>query len=194
MKEKKIDGSRPLTTGEVASLCHVTINAVKKWIGAGKIKAFATPGGHFRIKVEDLEVFLSKYNMALKDELYSRRMRILIADDEPDVVEFLKSALLAIDSNYEIETASDGYEALIKIGGFKPSLLILDIRMPRIDGFEVLKKLRENQRTKSTKVLAITAFGQEDAIKAIKAGANAYLTKPLQMKCLKEQVTLLLGQ
>jgi excisionase family DNA binding protein len=194
MRGKKIDGSRPLTTGEVASLCHVTINAVKKWIGAGKIKAFATPGGHFRIKVEDLEVFLSNYNMALKDELYSRRMRILIADDEPDVVEFLKSALLAIDSDYEIETASDGYEALIKIGAFKPSLLILDIRMPRVDGFEVLKKLRENQRTKSTKVLAITAFGEEDAIKMIKAGANAYLTKPVQMKYLKEQVTLLLSR
>ncbi len=193
MKKKKIDRSRPLTTGEVASLCHVTINAVKKWIAAGKLKAFTTPGGHYRIKVDDLEVFLSKYNLALKDELYSRRKRILIADDEPDVVEFFKSAVLSIKKDYEVDTASDGYEALIKVGDFKPSLLILDIRMPRVDGFEVLKKLRGNERTSGIKILVITAFGEDEAMRMVRSGADAYLTKPVKLKDIKEKVRTLLG-
>lgn len=179
---------RPLTTGEVASYCHVTINAVKKWIYTNKIKAFLTPGGHYRIKPQDFKEFLKKYRMPLAEEVFPSRSRILIVDDAPQIVEFIKSAVSSMGNKYEIETAGDGYEALIKVGDFKPNLLILDIRMPRVDGCEVCRRIRQNPKTKSIKILAVTAFGKEDAENIIKSGADACLLKPLNLKDLRNKI------
>lgn len=185
---------RPLTTGEVASYCHVTINAVKKWIYTNKIKAFLTPGGHYRIKPQDFKEFLKKYKMPLLEGVFPSHNRILIVDDAPHIVEFIKSAISSMGiggvsgNKYEIETAGDGYEALIKVGDFKPDLLILDIRMPRVDGYEVCRRIRQNPKTKSIKILAVTAFGKEDAENIIKSGADAYLLKPLNLRELRDKV------
>lgn len=181
---------RPLTTGEVASYCHVTINAVKKWIYTNKIKAFLTPGGHYRIKPQDFKEFLKKYKMPLAEGIFPSisHHKILIVDDSLHIVEFIKSAVSSIGNKYEIETAGDGYEALIKVGDFKPNLLILDIRMPKIDGCEVCRRIRQNPKTKSIKILAVTAFGKEDAENIIKSGADACLLKPLNLRELRDKV------
>ncbi|MBI5894205.1 MAG: response regulator [Deltaproteobacteria bacterium] len=187
---------RPLTTGEVASYCHVTINAVKKWIYTNKIKAFLTPGGHYRIKPQDFKEFLKKYKMPLAEGIFPSisHHKILIVDDSPHIVEFIKSAVSSMGiggtggNKYEIETAGDGYEALIKVGDFKPNLLILDIRMPRIDGNEVCKRIRQNPKTRHIKILAVTAFGKEDAENIIKSGADGYLLKPLNLRELRDKV------
>jgi len=188
-KEKK-----PYTTGEVADLSHVTINAVKKWINAGKLKAFRTPGGHYRINRDDFKEFVSEYRLQIKDEVFPERKKILITDDAPEVLEFLKGALESRgENNYDIDTAADGYEALIKVGDFKPDLLILDIRMPRIDGLEVCRRLRGDQATHDIKILAITAYAREEKENVIRAGADYCLPKPLGMAQLHEWVDKLLG-
>ena len=185
---------RPYTTGEIAALSHVTINAVKKWINAGKLNAFRTPGGHYRVSKEDFREFISKYRMQIKEELFPERKKILITDDEPAIVEFIKDALSLKKGNgsYEVETAADGYEALIKVGGFQPDLLILDIRMPRIDGLEVCRRLRSDSSTRNIKILAITAFGNEEIRKVIEAGADHCLPKPLSVEEVNRWVEKLL--
>lgn len=191
MAEKK----RPYTTGEIASLCHVTINAVKKWIASGKLKAYRTPGGHYRVDSDDFETFISDYRLHIKEELFPpEKKKILIIDDEPHVVEYLKGALEASEdgSNYNIETAGDGYEALIKVGDFNPDLLVLDIRMPRINGFEVCQRLRQDKKWSALKILAITAFGKEDMDKIVEFGADICLSKPVDLKQFRENVEKLL--
>jgi excisionase family DNA binding protein len=80
------DDHKPYTTGEIAALCHVTINAVKKWIASGKLSAFRTPGGHYRISREEFLVFLKKYKMEVKEALFPEHPKVLIVDDEPDVI------------------------------------------------------------------------------------------------------------
>ncbi len=181
------------TTGEIASFCNVTINAVKKWIAAGKLDAFRTPGGHYRVKREDFKAFVAKYKLEIKDKIFPERRKILIIDDEPQVVEYLKDALVAMGGDkYQIETAGDGYEALIKVGDFKPELLILDIRMPKIDGFEVCRRLRGDERTRDIKILAVTAYGKDDMQKILECGANYCLGKPINLKELQKRVETLL--
>ena len=180
---------RPYTTGEVADFCSVTINAVKKWIVSGKLKAFRTPGGHYRINRDDFLVFLDKYKLDIKTRLFPERRRILIVDDEPAVIEFIRGALDSGGDGYEVETAGDGYEALIKVGDFKPELLILDIRMPNIDGFEVCRRIKGDKSLKDIKILAVTSYGEENIEKILKCGADYCLRKPLKLEELRRKVT-----
>lgn len=188
-----MDNKKPYTTGEIASICHVTINAVKKWIASGKLGAFRTPGGHYRVNQGDFMEFLGKYKLDIKDRAFPDRKKVLIIDDERNIIEFIKGALESMDAGYLIETAGDGYEALIKVGDFKPELMVLDIRMPKIDGFEVCKRIKTDEHTKSIKILAVTAYGQEDIDRIMQCGADYCLPKPIKLKDFQKNVQRLLS-
>lgn len=186
------NNKRPYTTGEIAAICHVTINAVKKWIFSGKLAAFRTPGGHFRVVHDDFFLFLDKYKLNIKNEFFPDRRRILIIDDEREVVEFVNGALESMQEGYIVEKAYDGHEGLIKIGDFKPELLVLDIRMPKFDGFEVTRRIKGDKATQGIKILAVTAYGMEDIKKIIECGADECLPKPISLKDFQKNVRRLL--
>ncbi len=187
------ESDRPYTTGEVAEFCDVTINAVKKWIAAGKLPAFRTPGGHYRIERSDFKAFVEKFKLHIKDRLFKENKKILIVDDEEAVRAFIRGAIEASGEEYTLETACDGYEALIKIGSFNPQLLILDIRMPRIDGFEVCRRIKADENTKNIRIIAVSAYGSDELLKMKQSGADITLRKPLNMKELLRSVRSLLG-
>lgn len=187
------DINKPYTTGEIAGFCHVTINAVKKWIASGKLAAFRTPGGHYRVNREDFIAFLDKYKLDIKEEVFPDRKKVLIIDDETSVVEYIRGALESMAQGYIIETAGDGYEALIKVGDFKPELLILDIRMPNINGFEVCRRIKGDSATRQIKILAVTAYGKDDIEKIIQCGADFCLPKPIKLKDFQKNVLKLIG-
>ncbi len=187
-----MEHERPYTTGEVADFCDVTINAVKKWIAAGKLSAFRTPGGHYRVKQDDFKSFAGKYKLDVKDRLFPERKKILVADDERGIVEYVKAAIETMQMGWVVETAFDGYEALIKVGDFKPELLVLDIRMPKIDGFDVTRRIKGDPATKDIKILAITAYGKDDMEKILQCGADGCLAKPLNLREFQKNVQRLL--
>ena len=103
--------------------------------------------------------------------------KILVVDDERDVVELLKARLEA--NEYKVITAFSGKEALEKAKSEQPNLIILDIMMPEMDGFEVLRKLRIKAETKNIPVIMLTAKGETVAVtKAGDLGSTDYFTKP----------------
>jgi DNA-binding response OmpR family regulator len=104
--------------------------------------------------------------------------RILIADDNAQGVELLEAYLSGPD--YELETAEDGEETLRKVREWQPDLILLDIMMPKISGFEVCKRIKANPATSDIVVLMITALDQEsDISRAVEAGTTDFLTKPI---------------
>jgi len=104
--------------------------------------------------------------------------RILIADDNPQGLELLEAYLSGTD--YEVATAVDGEDTLRKVQSFQPDLLLLDIMMPKISGFEVCKRLKANPATQNIVVLMVTALDQpHDVDKAVEAGTTDFLTKPI---------------
>jgi CheY-like chemotaxis protein len=104
--------------------------------------------------------------------------RVLIADDNPQGVELLEAYLS--NSDCEIETASDGEETLRKVKQWHPDLILLDIMMPKISGFEVCQRLRADPATHDIGVLMITALDQpSDIERAVEAGTDDFLTKPI---------------
>ncbi|RLB18732.1 MAG: histidine kinase, partial [Deltaproteobacteria bacterium] len=98
------------------------------------------------------------------------------------------------ERGYEVISASDGFEAGLQVEHFKPHLIILDIMMPDIKGYEVCKKIKENEETKDTKIIVLSAYLDEEKFKKMKEyGADVCFSKPLPLPQLKEEVARLLG-
>jgi len=186
---------RLLTTSEVANYCQVTNDGVVKWIKARKLKAYSTPGGHYRIRKSDFKEFLGRYGMPLDPDFFSEeKKRILIVDDEPSILDVLSQALGDL-ATYQVSSARDGYEAGLKIGTFRPDLVILDVMMPQMDGIEVCKRIKANPDTETIKIVAITGHPEEGNLdRAYRCGADLCLIKPLQIDHLRREVSRLLDQ
>jgi DNA-binding response OmpR family regulator len=111
--------------------------------------------------------------------------RVLVVDDEPDAVELLTEFLRA--KGYEVITAPDGEEALRKVKEDRPHLILLDVRMPKLNGMEVLRRVREIDR--EVGVIMVTAVNEEETGReALKMGAFDYITKPLDLKYLERSL------
>jgi len=112
--------------------------------------------------------------------------KILLVDDEPDIVEFLTYNLEL--NNYEVIVGYNGFEALNKLSE-KPDLIILDIMMPHLDGYEVYEKIREREEFKETPIIFLTAkSGETDEIRGLELGASDYIQKPISPKKLLARV------
>ena len=113
--------------------------------------------------------------------------KILIADDNVANIELLDAYLA--ERNYEIETAGDGAETLEKVKSFAPDLILLDIMMPKLSGFEVCEKLKTNPQTSSIMILMVTALSElGDVERAVNAGCDDYLSKPVNKVELLKRV------
>jgi len=179
-----------LTTGHVAKACEVSLVTVKKWIRLGKLRAFRTPGRHYRVNVEEFQRFRIEYGFPAEHEAPPG---ILVVDDEPEMVALVSDALRGIRPAPKLEAAFDGYEGMLKVGTFRPHLLVLDLRMPGLDGFEVCRRIKADPATGGTKILAITAYPENSAReRALQSGADAFLAKPFTLKALKAEVRRLL--
>ena len=119
------------------------------------------------------------------------RSRILIADDNQQNCELLDAYLA--DENYQIDTAYDGRETLDKIARQQPDLILLDIMMPRVSGYEVCQQLKQDRATRNIPILMVTALNERgDIEKAVAAGCDDFLTKPVNQLELKTRVRSLL--
>jgi DNA-binding response OmpR family regulator len=117
--------------------------------------------------------------------------RVLIADDNPQGVELLEAYLA--EGNYDIRTATDGEETLARVRDWQPDLILLDVMMPKISGFEVCKRLRGDDKTRGIAVLMITALDQpSDIDRGLDAGANDFVTKPVNKNDLLLRVRSML--
>jgi CheY-like chemotaxis protein len=120
-----------------------------------------------------------------------RPPRILIADDNPQGAELLEAYLG--DCDYELRTAADGEQTLQQVAAWKPDLILLDIMMPRLSGFEVCKRLRADPATRDIAVLMITALDQpSDIERALEVGTDDFLSKPIDKKVLLLRVRAML--
>jgi two-component system alkaline phosphatase synthesis response regulator PhoP len=117
--------------------------------------------------------------------------KLLVVDDEKDILEFLKYNLEA--KNYIVETAQDGISALRKLKTFKPSLIILDVMMPRLNGVETCEKIREDSTLNDVIILFLSARNEEfTQVACYDAGADDFIEKPIKIKLIIKKIEILL--
>lgn len=176
---------------EIAELLDVAPSSIGLWIEKGFLEAFKTPGGHRRINRDELVRFLKRHNIPVPDEFKGDLVRILIIEDEVEVAEMIKRVLSDYE-NVEVYVVNDGIAALLEIGRKPPDLVILDIIIPGIDGFEVCKRINRDKLL-DVKTLAISGKIEEDDVsKLLESGAKRFLRKPFSVEDLKRTVNDLL--
>jgi DNA-binding response OmpR family regulator len=118
--------------------------------------------------------------------------RILIVDDEPNIVISLE--FLMKREGFETEIAADGEAALEALARGRPDLVVLDVMLPKMNGFEVCRQIRSSPDSRDLKILMLTAKGRETEVaRGLGLGADAYVTKPFSTKDLVAQIKRLLG-
>lgn len=181
MEAEKPAVFRPLGVGEAAKVCRVTTRTINNWIRAGKLKAYATPGGHFRIWPNDLKKFLKVHKMDINfDFRGGHPKKILLVDDDESYAEMISEVIRDRLPDCEVTVTRDGYEALILLGETKPDLVVLDLMMPGIDGFKVLDLIADRKVNYDLKVLILSGNLTPLAIERLKTSrADRWLSKPI---------------
>ena len=184
-----------LSTGDVARYCEVNVTTVKRWIREGHLKGFQTPMGHFKVVKTDFVQFLKDNHMPVDESILgSTELKVLVIDDDPGMIKTIVMTLESLNHNLKVDSATDGYDGLMKIGNAVPNLLILDLNMPKIDGYEVIKRVKNTEDYKSAEIMVVSStLNEETEKKLINIGVSKYLKKPFKLSELKEEVTLLLG-
>ena len=184
LKDKSI-----YTTHEVSHLLHVNPRSVINWIEQSLLASYRNPGGHRRIRREDLLAFLRKHQIPTPEALVEEKFNVLIVEDEDEITSLL-TTYLERQGGYEIHAASDGITALIEVGRSKPNLMILDIMIPGVDGVEVCRRIKADSANQ-TAIIAIS--GQLDWERRIlTAGADSFMPKPLDLEKLHGEAKRLL--
>ncbi len=183
------------TTGEIAEFCGVTLRTVIRWIENGHLKGYKLPGrGNNRVLPHDLLQFLQQQNMPIPEELTQqpKEHKVLIVDDDEHMARALQR--LVARMKFSSEIALDGFEAGHRLHSFAPSLLLLDLQMPKIDGFKIIEKLRSTPQFERLKILVVSGADKSLLEQAVELGANAYISKPFTNKQLQKTIDQLMDE
>lgn len=182
---------RTYTTHDIARFCDVYPSSVVHWINDGKLRTYKTAGGHHRVTREDLIDFLTRLNMRLPAELVTRK-RVLIVDDDAELAKVVARSF-SLNADYEVETCGDGINALIRIGQRPPDLVVLDIVIPKMDGVQVCRVLKEKPETSGIKIIAVSGKKLPFSDKKLtEVKIDAFFRKPLDLPALTEMAAELL--
>jgi two-component system, OmpR family, response regulator RpaA len=177
------------TTHEVSRLLHVNPRSVINWIEQSLLQSYRTPGGHRRIRHDDLLAFLRKHQIPTPPALVTGTFKVLIVDDDPEITDLLRSYLQR-QGGFEISSAADGITALIEVGRVKPDLLVLDIMIPGVDGIEVCRRIKADS-TNKTAIITVSGTGEREG-EILAAGADVFLVKPVDLDKLHSEAKRLL--
>lgn len=189
-----------LTPNEVAELLMVSTESVRQWSNKGWLKAETTPGGHRRFLRHSVERFAQERGLN-----YGRRgngrqgrgsrddseLRILVVDDEKQFANYLVELLSGVNDCVVVRAVYDGFSAGVQVYSFQPDIVLLDLMMADINGFEVCRKLKEDDEMRSIRIFAMTGYpSEENVARIIQAGAEVCFAKPIDTRLLLESLGL----
>ena len=181
------------TTGEVAEVCNVSQQTVIRCFDSGRLKGFRVPGSRFRrIPRESLVQFMKDNNIPL-DNLESGKKRVLVVDDDPDIVSML-TELLERDGRFEVQTASTGYDAGMLTQKFRPDVIILDYMLPDINGNVVCQTIRANPDLEHVRIIIVSGVVNRQEVDVLLSdGADDFMKKPFDIDRLIERMAELVN-
>lgn len=181
------------TTGEVAKICNVSQQTVIRCFDSGRLDGFRVPGSRFRRIPREALIKFMKANDIPLDHLDNGKRKVLVVDDDQAIVDMFKD-LLGLDGRFEIRTARSGYSAGIETENFLPDILLLDYKLPDINGTEVCRIIRANPKFEHMKIICISGVADPDEVKELEdAGIDAFIRKPFEIRVVMERMTEMLN-
>lgn len=179
------------STGAVAKICGVTKRTVILWIDSGRLRGYRIPGSkHRRVAPQDLAQFMRAYGLPGYENVVPRR-KILIVDDDEDFVTFLRDALR---DRYVVDAASCALEAASRLPVFEPDLILVDIRLPDVSGWDVCRHIRRYRQEKRAAVMAMSAYGRDVNSATVRSsGADDFIAKPVKLADLRRRIQAMVG-
>ena len=179
---------------EVANICGVANQTAINWIRNGYLKAYSTPGGQYRVYADDLVKFMMERNMRVPENLASlcntsSNSSILVVEDDMGLNTVLHQYLSKEFSGVQVYQAFDGFEAGALMTSKKPTVVVLDLNLPGVDGFELCKKINSSDEFGNPAIIVITALQDsaiEDQIQEMHA--VAFFRKPVVLDELSQAV------
>lgn len=190
---QKIGIKSVYTTGEVAQICKVSQQTVIRCFDGGRLKGFRVPGSRFRrIPRESLIQFMKENGIPL-DQLESGKKRVLIVDDDAAILEMFVELLIR-DGRFEIRTASSGYDAGLETKDFRPDAMVLDFKLPDVNGNIVCKRVKSMPELEHMKIIIISGVADPDEVKLLMdAGADDFIKKPFQIDQVITRIADMVG-
>jgi two-component system, OmpR family, response regulator len=180
------------TTGEAAKICKVSQQTIIRCFDNGTLKGFRVPGSRFRRIPRDQLFAFMKDNGIPTDALESGKRKVLIVDDDQELVDLLVD-LFDRDGRFDIRTANNGFDAGMLVKEFRPDLVVLDVMLPDINGREVCQRVRSDHTLESVKIICISGMVEQDKVAELRAsGANDFLQKPFAVEKLLDRACDLL--
>ncbi len=178
------DTKKYLTPAEVADRMMVSPITVRQWAEKGWLPAVTTAGGHRRFAQDDVERLAQERGLPPLP-VAKENLRVLVVDDDVQLAGFLRELISTTDEDAEVEISLDGFDAGQKVRTFLPQIVLLDLMMPGLDGFQVCASLKQDPATRNIRVIAMTGYPSPENIERIEsAGAEACFAKPLNTKKL----------
>ena len=180
------------TTGEAADICKVSQQTIIRCFDSGRLKGFRVPGSRFRRIPRDALIAFMKDNNIPPDALESGKQKVLVVDDDPEIVELFVD-VLDRDGRFEVKTANTGYDAGVLTQEFLPDLVILDYMLPDINGNVVCQTIRKNPNFEHMKIVIVSGVVNQDEInELLRSGADEFVKKPFNIEKLIERIGELL--
>jgi len=174
-----------LTLGQAAKYLGVAQSTIRKWSDQGRVPAFYTPGGHRRYRRADLDVFLERSGPAGREPAGPR---VLIVDDDDAIRAFVRANLEL--EGFDVREAGSAEEGLSALEEESPDLILLDVMMPQMDGWEMLRRVQERHGT--IPVVMFRGKGEEEH-EAAERGASGFIGKPFDPQQLVDRAKQILG-
>lgn len=174
---------------EVANICGVVNQTAINWIKGGHLKAFKTPGGQFRVYPDDLAAFMNERSMRIPQELLAvcssaqfAPKSVLIVDDDKGLNNVLAKYIGNKFEGLQIFQAFDGFDAGSQMTAEHPTCVIIDLNLPGIDGFDLCKRIHENDTFGKPAIIVMTALEDATIESRLKGfGVRSFFKKPLNL-------------
>ena len=181
-------GADWLTLGQAAKYLGVAQSTIRKWCDTGRLPAFYTPGGHRRLRRSDIDAFLGGSRAARSRH---GAPLVLIVDDDARLREFVRDSLER--DGYAVREAASAEEGLAALEHEAPDLILLDVKMPQVDGWAMLRRVREKHGVEAIPVIMFSGkVDERSAPEAAEHGAQAFIGKPFEPQKLIESTKQLL--
>ena len=180
-----------LTTRQAATLLNVSVRTVQLWVESGVLQAWKTAGGHRRISVGSIQQLLDEKQdkqTPIRRPNTKGPLTVLIVDDDKDTLLLYKMLINNWFPSLQVETAEDGIDALVKIGTFKPTVLITDLQMPQLDGFAIIERLHNDSQYDYLTAIVVTGMSAVEVTANNLPNSVPVLHKPIPVEELKELV------